>query len=215
LVLITPASGNSLKSRGGVDFILERDGNSAWLPLRPGRIYSAKIRAQQKAREVRIDPDCLVLSFGRRAKVPKLLEGAVIKISTATEPSLRGVAEALSGGPILVRDGKKVPVKAVESDSYIFSSMQERHPRSAIGWSNDHYFLVSVDGRQPGVSEGLTLNEFSAQLIKLGCTDAINLDGGGSATLWFDGKVRNFLCDGYERKIANGLSFVEKKSSTR
>ena len=70
---------------------------------------------------------------------------------------------------------------------------------------------MSVDGRHPGVSEGLTLEEFSAQLVKLGCEQAINLDGGGSATLWFDGKVRNYLCDGYERKIANGITFVEKK----
>lgn len=212
-VLYTPAVGESLKSRGGVDLILEREGNSPWLPLRPGRTYSAKVRIQQKAREIQITDDILILSAGRRAKLPKLSDGAILKISTETHPSLRGVSEALSGGPILVQNGKRVPIKAVESDSYIFSSMKERHPRSAIGWNDEYYFLVSVDGRKPGVSEGLTLEELSFQLVKMGCKDALNLDGGGSATLWFDGKVRNYLCDGYERKIANGLSFVVKKKS--
>jgi exopolysaccharide biosynthesis protein len=215
LVLLTPAAGSSIKSRGGTDIILERHENQPWLPLRPGRVYSAKVQRLQKSRELRIDSDTLALSVGRRLSIPKLSQGAIIKISTHTEPSLRGVSEALSGGPILVRDRKKVPIKTVASDSYIFSSMRERHPRSAIGWNDHHFFLVSVDGRQPGVSEGLTLDELSVQLIKLGCTHAINLDGGGSATLWYDGKIRNFLCDGYERKIANGLSFVERKLPER
>ena len=69
---------------------------------------------------------------------------------------------------------------------------------------------VSVDGRQGNVSVGLTLEEFSAELVKLGCENAMNLDGGGSATLWFEGKIRNYLCDRYERKIANVLTIVEK-----
>lgn len=216
LVLLTPAVGGSIKSRGGTDFILERDGNSLWLPLRPGRIYSAKIRALQKGREVRLDSDTMVLSVGRRAKIPKVAEGATIKISTATEPSLRGVGEALSAGPILVKDGKKVSIKVKrDSDSYIYSSMEERHPRSAIGWNDEYYFLVSVDGRQAGVSEGMTLQELSAEMLKIGCEQAMNLDGGGSATLWFEGKVRNHLCDGYERKIANGLTIVEKNRPRR
>jgi hypothetical protein len=210
IVLLTAAVGSELKSRGGLELVLERDGNSPWVPLRPGRIYSAKVGEQKKGVTVRFSTNQMVLSIGRRAKVPKLENGAVLKISTVTEPSLRGVAEAISGGPILVRDGKRVPVKAVKSDSYMFSSMFERHPRSAIGWNDEFYFLVSVDGRQGNVSVGLTLEEFSAELVKLGCENAMNLDGGGSATLWFQGKVRNYLCDRFERKIANVLTIVEK-----
>jgi exopolysaccharide biosynthesis protein len=169
------------------------------------------VAEQNKGSRVRLETNQMVLSLARRSKAPKVEDGALLKISTMTEPSLRGVSEAISGGPILVREGKRVPIKAVESDSYMFSSMHERHPRSAIGWNDDFYFLVSVDGRQGNVSVGLTLEEFSAELLKLGCENAMNLDGGGSATLWFQGKVRNYLCDGYERKIANGLTIVEKK----
>ena len=56
----------------------------------------------------------------------------------------------------------------------------------------------------------MTLDELANFLVRLGCSEAINLDGGGSATLWFDGKVRNRPCDGYERNIANALVVVSK-----
>ena len=209
VVLYTPGVGSQLVSRGGVELILEREGSSLWLPLRPGRVYSAKVREQRKG-NIRLAADQLVLSIGRRAGAPKIEMGAIVKINTATEPSLRGVAEAISGGPILVRDGKRMPIKARNSDSYIFSSMTESHPRSAIGWNENYYFLVSADGRHGNISLGLTLEEFGAELLKIGCENALNLDGGGSATLWYQGKVVNYLCDGYERKIANVLSIVEK-----
>lgn len=206
VVLYTAATGTELRSRG-TELILEREGGQ-WLPLKPGRIYSAKVREMKKGARIALGSDVLVLSMGRRAKVPAAEKGAVLKISTETEPSLRGVSEAISAGPVLVKDGKRVPVKAPKSESYIFSSMTESHPRSAIGWNEEFYFLVSVDGRKHD-SVGLTLDELSREMIKLGCTEAMNLDGGGSATLWFEGKIRNYLCDGYERKIANGLGVVE------
>ena len=129
------------------------------------------------------------------------------------QPVLRGVSAALSGGPILVKDGKRQSIKAAESDSYVFSSMSERHPRSAIGWNEEFYFLVSIDGRQGRTSVGMTLDELARELVKLGCEQAMNLDGGGSATLSFQGKTRNFLCDGYERPVANSLVVVEKKAA--
>ena len=92
--------------------------------------------------------------------------------------------------------------------------MMERHPRSAIGWNEGCFFLVTVDGRQKGVSEGMNLNELAAYLIELGCQEAMNLDGGGSATLWYDGKVRNHPCDGYEREVANSLIVCRKPAGT-
>jgi hypothetical protein len=57
----------------------------------------------------------------------------------------------------------------------------------------------------------MTVQELSGFLVKLGCTEAINLDGGGSSCLWFDGKIRNHPCDGRERLVANSLIVLEKK----
>ena len=56
----------------------------------------------------------------------------------------------------------------------------------------------------------MTLDELASYLVKLGCVEALNLDGGGSSTLWFDGSVRNSPCDGYERPIANSLVVVQQ-----
>jgi exopolysaccharide biosynthesis protein len=71
--------------------------------------------------------------------------------------------------------------------------------------------MVSVDGRLKNISVGMTLNELADYMSDLGCVEAMNLDGGGSSTLWYDGKVQNRPCDGYERPVANSLVVLLKK----
>ena len=66
--------------------------------------------------------------------------------------------------------------------------------------------LVTVDGRQPGYSEGMTLTEFARLFLALGCTDAMNLDGGGSTTMVVRGKIVNSPSDGRERKVGSALA---------
>lgn len=65
-----------------------------------------------------------------------------------------------------------------------------RHPRSAIGLSADGNTLVwmVVDGRQRGFSEGVSEHELGQLLLEAGCVRGLNLDGGGSSSLWFRGK---------------------------
>jgi exopolysaccharide biosynthesis protein len=92
--------------------------------------------------------------------------------------------------------------------------MFERHPRAAIGWNQNWYFLVEVDGRQRGLSVGMTLDELSSFMMSLGCEEAMNCDGGGSATLWFEGEVRNSPCDRAEREIANSLVIAKRKAAS-
>jgi exopolysaccharide biosynthesis protein len=50
----------------------------------------------------------------------------------------------------------------------------------------------------------------ASYLIKLGCDEAMNLDGGGSATLWCQGQLRNQPCDGRERPVANSLVVLRR-----
>jgi len=88
--------------------------------------------------------------------------------------------------------------------------MFERHPRSAVGFSKTHIYLVEVDGRQRGLSVGMKLEELGEYMAKIGCEEAINLDGGGSATFWYRGRIVNSPCDGTERAVANGLVLVRK-----
>jgi len=217
ITLYTPALGPSTHTSAGRELVLERQGNNPWLPLRSGRTYRARVREIHEAGDTQILPGTMVLSIGPAAlkMIPHIEPGAELSISTLTEPVLRGVKTAISGGPVLVQNGKRARLKAPDSDSYEFSSMMERHPRSAIGWNQDYFFLVTVDGRQKGVSAGMTLNELASYLVELGCQEAMNLDGGGSATLWYNGKVRNHPCDGYEREIANSLIVCRKPAATR
>jgi exopolysaccharide biosynthesis protein len=110
------------------------------------------------------------------------------------------VRVAIGGGPMLVRDGKAMH----------WGGIQVRHPRSALGWNRDHFFLVEVDGRQSQLSVGMTFSEFAEYLRKLGCEEAMNLDGGGSATLWVLGNVINSPSEGQERPGANALVVLRK-----
>ncbi len=217
VTLYTPALGSSTHTTGGRELVLEQQGNSPWLPLRPGRTHLGRVREVRESGDTRIPAGCMVLSIGPALlkTTPVIEPGAEISLSTTTEPSLRGVRTAISGGPILVRRAKRQRFKAPDSDSYEFSSVVERHPRSAVGWNENYFFLVTVDGRQKGVSAGMTLDELATYLVELDCQEALNLDGGGSATLWYDGKVRNHPCDGYEREVANSLIVFKKTVGTR
>src|SRR5918992_215390 len=67
----------------------------------------------------------------------------------------------------------------------------ERHPRCALGVNEDELIAVCCDGRRTGVDAGLELAELARLLVSLGATDAVNLDGGGSATLVHCGHLLN------------------------
>jgi large repetitive protein len=211
--LFTPAIGRSTRTSGGRELVFERADGSPWLPLRVGKVYVAKVSEVRETGNTKILTNTLVLSLGSGAarRIASVEPGAILRISTATLPALHGVKTALSGGPILVHNGRRQHADSGLSDSYEFSSMFERHPRAAIGWNQDSVFLVEVDGRQRGLSVGMTLDELANFMVDLGCQEAMNCDGGGSATLWFQGEVRNSPCDRAEREIANSLVIVKKK----
>jgi hypothetical protein len=92
-----------------------------------------------------------------------------------------GVLDSIGGMPLLVRDG--TAVAPTSCDSYFC----ERNPRTGIGVTAEGtILLVTVDGRR-STSVGMTLIGFARYMIDLGAVGAINLDGGGSTTMWVDG----------------------------
>jgi hypothetical protein len=215
-VLYTPTYGTSTRMTGGRDFILEREGDGPWLPLQTGRTYRARVREIATNGNTRLEPATMVLSLAPQllSGLAETTPGTVIEISTATTPDLSGVKAAIGGGPALVKDGKPFsdtnPPSGVARD-WSQRSKYERHPRTAMGWSPTHVYLVIVDGRQPGLSMGMKLAELADYFVKHGCTDAINLDGGKSAQMWMNGRIMNSPCQG-EDTVANSLLVVRKSN---
>jgi hypothetical protein len=204
MVLFTPRIGSSTRASGGIELILENDGAGPWLPLRPGLSYRARVRTVRDQGDSAVAAGTMVLSISPQliSHLPKPGAGLSLQISTATTPDLKGVETAMGGGPALVRDGKAIKMNGAEV----------RHPRTAIGWNKTHFFMVEIDGRQPSLSVGMTLSELAAHMIKLGCEEAMNLDGGGSSTFWVYGQVMNSPSEGHERGMANALVLIQKRS---
>ncbi len=88
-----------------------------------------------------------------------------------------------------------------------------RHPRTLLASKPDGaVLLIAVDGRWPGHSAGMTLPQAAGLARRLGATDAVNLDGGGSTTFVVRGKVVNRPSDGRERGVVNALAVVADKA---
>jgi exopolysaccharide biosynthesis protein len=100
--------------------------------------------------------------------------------------------DVLVTGPLLLKDKKKA---FLPKTSLVITS----HPRTSIGVINEHKaVMVTLDGRT-AESRGMSLLKLTDLMISLGCRDAVNLDGGGSTTMWINGKpfsgVVNMPCD--------------------
>ena len=97
---------------------------------------------------------------------------------------------ALGAGPLLLRGGRRVARPELESISRVFT--EARHPRTAAAARADGTLLfVTVDGRNPDWSVGMSLPELTDLLLELGAVDAVNLDGGGSTTMVVRGESVN------------------------
>jgi hypothetical protein len=129
-----------------------------------------------------------------------------LKTSVTTTPDPDFAPEfVIGGGPILVRDGQ--PAATWDPGTYDAGFLEKRHPRTAAGVRADGtVVLVTVDGRHPASSVGMTIPEMSSLMIELGCVEALNLDGGGSTTMVVKGKVVNNPSDvSGERPVSDGL----------
>ena len=112
-----------------------------------------------------------------------------------------GYEYAMAAGPWLVSDG--LHRNNPNTDAHYSSE----RPRTAVGKNKTtgKVFLVTVDG-DDAPSSGITINQFAVIMRSLGSTDAMNLDGGGSTTLWIQGKGKvSYVTNGtsYERPVAN------------
>jgi exopolysaccharide biosynthesis protein len=105
-----------------------------------------------------------------------------------------GVWNTLSFGPALLENSGVITNLAnTEIDKNFGNhSIQGNNPRTGVGIIDvNHFVFVVVDGRSRGYSRGANLVEFAEIFKSLGCSEAYNLDGGGSSTMYFNGRVVN------------------------
>lgn len=116
----------------------------------------------------------------------------------------------VGGGPRLVRNGR--PAAASDPGIYGPGFADARHPRTAAGVRADgRILLVTVDGRQPEKSVGMTIAELASLLIELGAVEAINMDGGGSTTMVAGGRVVNSPSDlSGERPVGDAILVMRR-----
>ncbi len=163
------------------------------------------------------------------------------KVINTTRPKLVEEKSELLRGALVFGPGRKVRIEAAWADSVYFSKKyrtvlltgpmliengqavaladrpfdQNRHPRSCACITEDsNLLLLTVDGRTDQ-SQGMSLPELTTLLRSLGCRNAVNLDGGGSTTMWIAGKPENGIvnmpCDNKlfdamgERRVANAV----------
>ncbi len=161
--------------------------------------------------------DGVELSSGKRPGMGTYFivrKNGAAEIRSVIRPSMTNdMAFAIYGNRHLLKNGAPTPEAAAK--------FTEVHPRTSLGLTADRKTLVilAVDGRQPGYSEGATRADLAEILLREGCTDAVNMDGGGSTSLVvFDHEsgwsvMLNHHAKGYVRKTALnlGITFVDSR----
>jgi exopolysaccharide biosynthesis protein len=185
--------------------------NGLELIVRRGRVVE---RRDLKGSSV-IPADGYIISASGSARdwaLAKLRSGARVELKlnltpTETEmsPQWKQAASIIGGGPQLIENGRIEITNAAEK--ILPSFVSDGHPRTAIAkLKSGQILLVTVDGRQPSESIGMSLNMLADLLIEFGATEAINLDGGGSTTMVIRNKLVNKPSDATgERPVSDAI----------
>jgi len=187
---------------------------------------SCLVNVVEKGGNSRIPKDGFVVSIGPEyagtplLKYMKLYNGdrtwvrfdkRISPYGSETDRNVAKNEDITNGVPQLIKNGKIDITWEQEKASKAFA--ETRHPRTAVAkLKNGKFLMITVDGRQAGVSVGMNLQELAEYLLSLGAVDAMNLDGGGSTTMFLDGKVVNTPSDKEgERKIGDAILVTLRK----
>jgi len=212
VVLYTPPWGANTLTRGGDEAVLRGGAASVGTSV---AVSPVALRAGSGS--TAIPGDGMVLSAEGagaarlRAFWSKAADPAAARRSVVLRPTLsRPAEESVGGHPVVLANGRTV----IGGGSNPFVS--GRNPRTLVGWNSaGDLLLVTVDGRQPGHSAGVSLVEGADVLRQVGATSGFNLDGGGSSTFVSlaqgGGRIPQVLnrpSDGNERRVTTVLAVV-------
>jgi Phosphodiester glycosidase len=136
--------------------------------------------------------------------------GRSVRLAPRPEIPPDPVGDLLQAGPILVRNGTRVIDEGADPEGFSAAAHQfdsditcGRYPRAALGLAGEEAIAVVCDGRAHDEA-GLSLVELADAMASLGARSAINLDGGGSASLVFGGRLVNRPREEHGLEIAGG-----------
>jgi len=204
ITLYTPAMGDKAPTSGGTEALINQisgglDNNGVWRCY-PGQLYKAKvarIRTGEGAMTIPKNGAVFSATGGAGSTMARWKIGSKIKFHFDFTGGAKVIKSAVSGWPLIVDNHHNARRHISEP----------RHPRTAIGFNDQEIIVATIDGRRAGWSRGMTLYELGELMQSAGCKKALNLDGGGSTTMWVRGKIRNKPSDNKERSVANGFVF--------
>lgn len=222
LIFFTPESNNSTSNTSGAGGYAVQltpvNGNKFSL----GKYLSYKVASAPSSGNVTIPSNGIVM-FGKGtqngAYVKGLKSGDVITVyltpnikdnaGNITKPE---ITQALGGSMMILDGGTRI-----SSYSNSLGNISGNEPRTAVGYNADKtkFVMLVVDGRNSGYSNGCNGKVLGDIMKNLGCSDAINFDGGGSSTFWtsnsgvINDTYNNNSGSGQIRSVADGLFIVK------
>lgn len=195
--------------RHGSHLILytRRWGDSVTMPYRGSLVAvdsSGKV-IEKTTSTIAIPYGGFALSDLSSGKINKLHPGDLVKLSWRTKPNeWSDVMQAVSGGPMLIKDGDLYVDLKAEGFRKAWTGRQIK-ARTACGvTAYNHLLLVTIEGSH-------TMWDFAKFLHKLGAVEAMNLDGGGSTTMVVNGVTVTRNGSSYQRRVASSLVIVDDR----
>lgn len=207
LIVFTPEfHRTTLTEPGGLEIVVRR-----------GRVVDVRDLQGSSA----IPADGLVISTSGTAREwarKNLRRGARVQMNLNLSPVeteqaalWKQATSVIGGGPQLIKNGRVEITNAAEKILPAF--VNDGHPRTAIArLQSGKILLVTIDGRQPGESIGMSLTMLADLLLEFGAVEAINLDGGGSTTMVIRNKLVNKPSDATgERPVSDAILIYPRK----
>lgn len=185
-------SHNALGAVNAGFFDMKHGNSVTYLEDKDSVVGQTKASAERQKEKNYFLNGAIVLAKDGKVYIQKAKSDIFYKKSTVED-------QVLVTGPLLILNQEKIGLNQI-------SFVTKRHPRTAFCISDRNYVLVTVDGRNPD-RNGMSLFELQEVLQNLGCKDAVNLDGGGSTTMWVKnrGVVNSPSDSSGERPVANVL----------
>ncbi len=189
---------NAILAINGGFFDMDKGGSVTYLEAQDVVFHKHKLNGEKWAIANWAKTGAIIMDKNGQLKIEAAKSQAFYEQSHAEE-------NVLITGPLLIENGNALTLPKKDFTN-------KRHPRTCLCETADANLMLTIDGRKH-FAKGMSLRELQTFLMEQHCIHAINLDGGGSTTMWIkDQGVVNHPSDPFgERKVANALVVKLKK----